>query len=394
MRATKRRRRHAAGLVVGASLLAAGCGRGRPQAGAPPPAQVLVLEAIQEVVPIYREWVGTLDGSSNAHIRARVEGYLEAIRYQEGSLVRTGDLLFEIDPRPYQAALDQAIGQEAQAEAELGQTELSVQRLRPLAETEAISQQEFDDALQSNLSAKARVASARAAVDAAQINMGYTRVTAPIDGVAGMAQAQVGDLVSAGLTLTTVSTIDPIRAYFSISEQEYLERAAERIEALEGVPLAQRPARLELITADGHLHPHRGRFSFADRQVDPETGTLRIVALFPNPERRLRPGQFVRVHMMTESRPSVLVPQRAVIELQGTYRVQVVTDDDRIEDRPVTPGERVDTWWTIEKGLRQGERVVVEGHDKVHPGDRVAPRPFPAEPLRHVRPGDPAGVGE
>ena len=313
--------------------------------------------------------------------------------YTEGSLVRKGQLLFALDPRPFQAVLDQAKGQlaqanaqELQAEANQGKTQLDVNRYLPLAEAKAITQQDLDNAVQSNLAAKAQVeaanaaiVAAKAAVETAELNLGFTNVRSPIDGIAGLALAQVGSLVSAGSTiLTTVSTIDPIKAYFTATEQEYLRYV--RMNPIESEREARtRQIELELILADGTLYPHKGQFYVADREVNPQTGAIRLAGLFPNPGNILRPGQYGRVRGATEiRRDALLVPQRAVTELQGRNQVMVVDGANSVHIRPVTVGERSDSMWIIESGLKPGERVVVEGIQNVRPNLVVKPEPFVA----------------
>jgi RND family efflux transporter MFP subunit len=358
---------------------------------APPDVEVVQVE--QKDVPIYGEWIGTLDGLVNADVKAQVTGYLLSQDYKEGSFVKKGQLLFQIDPQPFQAALDQAEGQLAQAKAQLanaealqGRTQLDVERYTPLAKMQAASQQDLDNAVQNNLAAKATVATAEAqiktneaAVETAKINLNFTRLVAPIDGVAGQAQLQVGALVNpSSPSVTTVSTVDPIKVYFTVSEQEYLDfnrrfpteasREAERVQ----LPL-------ELILADGTIYAHKGRVSFADRAVNQGTGAIRIAGQFPNPGGILRPGGYGQVRASTRSAPkALLVPQRAVSELQGGYQVAVVDSDDKVSIRTVKVGDRAGAMWIIEEGLEQGERVIVEGVQKVRPGTLVKPRPYVA----------------
>jgi membrane fusion protein (multidrug efflux system) len=375
---TRHRQRFAPTLALAGLALLGGCESKAVAPAAAAPAEVLVADVEVRDVSIPSEWVGTLEGSSNAQIRAQVQGYLQERRYREGGFVRKGDLLFEIDARPYEAAFELAKAQLAKAQADLGRADLDVKRFGPLAETNAVSRQDLEHAQQTQLAARAQVAAAEASVRQAEINVGYTRIAAPIDGIAGKAEAQIGDLVGAGVVLTTVSTVDPIRAVFSPSEQQYTSRL-KTIHELEALPFEQRPIRAELILADGSIHPHKGRFEFADRQVDPTTGTIRIVDLFPNAGNTLRPGQFIRIRIPLDvRRDAVLVPQRAVVEVQGTFNAYVVKPDDTVEVRPVKPAERVGSQWIIEKGLAPGERVVVEGLQKARPGAKVAPRPFVA----------------
>jgi RND family efflux transporter MFP subunit len=359
------------------------------QPGASPDVEVIQVE--QKDVPIYREWIGTLDGLTNADVRAQVTGYIMQQAYQEGAFVRKGQLLFQIDPRPFQAALDQAEGQLAQAKAALanaqavqGRTELDVNRYTPLAKEQAASQQDLDNAVQNNMAAKATVATAQAqiktaeaAVETAKINLDFTRLVAPIDGIAGQAQLQVGALVnlSSG-PVTSVSTVDPIKVYFTVSEPQYLGWR-KRFPTESSRLAADKNLRLQLILADGSTYQYEGSFYFADRQVNEGTGAIRLAALFRNPNNILRPGGYGKVRAVTQlQQGALLVPQRAVSELQGGYQVAVVGGDDKVSIRTVTVGDRVGTEWIIAEGLNPGERVVAEGIQKVRPGAHVNPKPF------------------
>jgi len=338
-----------------------------------------VAEVVQQDVPIYFEWLGTTDGYVNAQIRPRVQGYLQSQHYREGSFVQAGDPMFTIDPREYQAALEQTQGALGQAEANLGKTQLDVARFTPLAKEGAISQQELDNAGQANQANKASVEAARAAVDNTKLNLGWTKVTAPISGIAGISVAQIGDLVTPSTLLTTISQVDPIKVYYPISEQEYLH-FARRIHEIDEGRGGERPP-LELILADGSTYPERGKFTFADRQVNLQTGTITMQGLFPNPGNILRPGQYAKVRVAPDLRKgALLVPQRAVQELQGIYQVAVVGPDNVVQIRTVKSGERVGSLWIINEGLKLGERVVVEGLQKVRNGLTVNPKPVPAEP--------------
>ena len=432
--------------VILGALIVAGRASKLAQA-APRPLDVEVVQAEQRDVPIYSEWIGTTDGMVNADIKAQVTGYLLRQDYKEGSFVRKGQLLFEIDPRPFQAALDQANGQVAQyqgqleqansqvtqaeaqvaqansqllqAQAQLAQaqanqvkTQLDVNKYAPLAEQKAVTQQDYDNAVQANVVAKAQIEAAkagvetaraqlraanaqigtaraaiatakgqienaRAAVKTAELNLGFTRVISPIDGVAGIAQAQVGNLISTTSSpLTTVSTVDPIKVYFTLNERDYLNFTKRNlIDAQQGANVAQ--LELELILADGTSYPQKGSFFFADRQVDPKTGAIRLAGIFPNAGNVLRPGQYGRVRAVTSTKEeALLVPQRAVTELQGSYQVAVVGGDYKIEIRTVKVGDRVGTMWIIDDGLKPGETVVAEGTQKVRPGVVVGPRPY------------------
>src|ERR1700722_4850738 len=372
-------------------ILAASCSKntsGTPQ-GNPP--DVEVVQVHQQDVPIYGEWIGTLDGLVNADVRAQVTGYLLRQGYQEGAFVKKGQLLFEIDPRPFQAALDQAQGQLAQAKAGLltaeavqVRTQLDVEKYTPLARVQAASQQDLDNSVQNNLAARASVENARAliktdeaAVETARINLDFTRLIAPIDGIAGQAQLQVGALVNLGSgPVTSVSTVDPIKVYFTVSEPQYLDwrkRFPTESSRLE----ADRNLHLELILADGSTYVHEGTFYFADRQVDVGTGAIRIAGLFPNPGNILRPGGYGKVRAVIRLQQNALVvPQRAVSELQGGYQVAVVGPDNKVSIKTVTVGDRVGNDWVIPDGLKPGEKVIAEGIQKVRAGAQVNPKPF------------------
>jgi membrane fusion protein (multidrug efflux system) len=352
-------------------LTVAACSKSAPPP--PPPPDVVVAEVMQKDVPIHVEWVGTTEGNITAQIRARVNGYLQERKYQEGTLVHGGDVLFVIDPRPYQAALDQVKGEVGRAEAALAKTQQDVTRYTPLVADKAVSQEELDNAVQGNRAARAALDSARAALEKAQLNLDWTQVKSPVDGIAGISIVQIGDLVSESTLLTTVSQVDPIKVQFPISEQEYL-RYANLID-LNKDNFQSREAKLELILADGSVFPERGRASVANREVDVKTGTMTIVALFPNPQNLVRPGQYAKVRANMETKSGALVvPQRAVQELQGAYQVAVVGGDNKVAMRPVKAGERIGDLWVIHDGLKAGERVVVDGLQKVREGAAVNPK--------------------
>src|SRR5271156_5699300 len=374
------------GLIVGAMYPKHASGA---QSGAPPDVEVVQVE--QKDVPIYAEWIGTLDGLVNADVRAQVTGYLLKQGYQEGAFVKQGQLLFQIDPRSFQAALDQAQGQLAQVKAALAnaeavqhRTELDVQRYKPLAEQQAASQQDLDNAVQNDLAAiatvetaKAQIKTSEAAVETAKINLEFTRLVAPIDGIAGQAQLQVGALVnpSSGV-VTSVSTVDPIKVYFTVGEPQYLAWR-KRFPTETSRQEADKALRLQLILADGTTYAHEGRFYFADRQVNESTGAIRIAGLFPNPGNMLRPGGYAKVRaVISLQHDALLVPERAVSELQGAYQVAVVDGDNKVSIRTVTVGDRVGGMWVIAGGLNRGERVVAEGVQKVRQGAKVNPKPF------------------
>ena len=404
----------AATVLIPAVLAAAGCTRATTSAaGSPPPPEVQVVPVEQRDVPIYHEWIGTLDGLVNAAIRAEVTGYLLRQNYSEGSFVRKGQSLFEIDPRPFNAALAQALGQLAQAKGQLAQakaqlaqsqaqldqsiasqkrTQLDVDKYTPLAKQKAVTQQDLDNSVQNNVAAQAQieaskagvetakaqieastaaVESAAAAVDAARVNTDFTHLVSPIDGVAGQAQVQVGNLVtpSSGV-ITTVSTLDPIKGNFTVGEQEYLT-----LTRAGGSDLAK--LQLQLILADGSTYPSKGKFFFADRQVDQNTGAIQLTGLFPNPGNRLRPGQYGKVRAAVgTSQSALLIPQRAVTELQGGYQVAVVDSANKVGIRTVKLGDRIGSMWIVTEGLKPGERVVAEGIQQARPGTQVSPKPF------------------
>jgi membrane fusion protein (multidrug efflux system) len=366
----------AAGLASVALLLAAGCGK---KEAAPPPAPptVEVVTVTQKDVPIYEEWIGSLDGDVNAVIRPQVTGYLIKQNYTEGDWVKKGQLLFQIDPRTFKAAVDQANGLRAQQRALYQTAKANLRRVKPLAAKNALSQKDLDDTTGAELSAKASLEAAEASLETAKLNLSFTRITSPIAGIAGIAKAQIGDLLSPSMPteLTTVSTVDPIKVYINISEREYLVLA--RAVQAEGKRPEQVP--LELILVDGSTYAHEGRFSVLDRQVDTTTGTFKGAALFPNPDRLLRPGQYGRIKArMAVEKGALLVPQRAVTEIQGKYLLAVVGADNKVAIRPVTVGNRIGSDWIIASGLKPGEKVIAEGTQKVKDGSTVNPQPFEA----------------
>ncbi len=367
------------GVCLTLALIAAGCGK-KPAKPAPPPeVQFIVLSTTN--LPIFDEWIGTLDGFVNAQIRAQVTGYLQKQDYVEGSVLKKGDLMFEIDPRPFQAVLDQAEGKLAQDNALLYKTQLDVDRYTPLVKEEALSQETLDNAIQANLAAKAQVKADEAIVETARLNLGFTRILSPVDGVAGTALAQIGDLLSAsGSILTTVSTVDPIKVYFQANEHSYLDfwrRYAASLDTNQG------PA-LDLILYDGSKYPKKGRFYYADRQINPTTGTIQIVGIFPNPDTTLRPGQYGLVRAEVETRTNaILVPQRAVMESQGAYHVAVVISDsgtNKSHLERVHVGRQIGVNWLIDKGLKAGDQVVIEGTLKAKEGTVVNATPYVPPP--------------
>jgi RND family efflux transporter MFP subunit len=358
------------------AVLSWACSNGKA-AAPPPPATVAVVDVLKQDVPVRTQWVATLDGYVNARIQPQVTGYLVKQNYVEGSFVKKGEVLFEIDPRPFQAALDQARGQKAQAEAQLGRAARDVERDTPLAEARAIARSQLDNDIQAKLAAAASVDSAKAAVKTAQLNVEFTKVRSLTDGIAGIARGQLGDLVGPATLLTSVSRLDPIKAYVAISEREYLQFVGGLDGTAAARPFPNGDTPLELLLQDGSVYPHPGKFVLADRQVDPATGTIRIAAAFSNPANILRPGQFGRVRAtIAMKQGALLVPQRAVTELQGSYQIAVVGKDDKVAIRPVKVGARVGRMWVIEDGVAAGERVVAEGIQKVRDGVPVTPVPF------------------
>src|SRR6266481_2759422 len=356
------------GFVVFTLLSSGGCGSKNVSAAAAPPPNVQIVEVIQRDVPVYHEYLATLDGYVNAQIQPQVSGYLIKQNYLEGAVVSKNQVLFKIDPRPFQAILDQAKAQVAQAEAQLGKTKLDVQRDTPLAKEKAIAQSQLDNDIQANLAAQATVQADRAALEQAELNLEFTNVRSLIDGVAGIATGQVGNLVGPQTVLTTVSQLNPIKAYFTVSEQQYLA-FVQRNPTVAAREKTEKQLVLQLVLSDGSTYPSKGKFFAADRQVDVQTGAIRLAGLFPNTDNVLRPGQYGRVRFVSYIRPAaLLVPQKAVTELQGMYQVAVVGSDDKVSVRTVSVGERSGSMWIIEQGLKPGERVVVEGVQKVRDG--------------------------
>ena len=376
--------------LCAASNLLAGC-ETKQQAASVIPA-VEFVQVAQKDVPITREWVATLDGFVNAQIRAQVKGLLIKQSYTNGAFVSKGSALFEIDPRPFQAELDQAAANLEQAkanlqraQAQLGKTEMDVARYTPLAKESAISQQELDDAVQSNLAAKAQVEqgkaaieSARAAVDAAKLDLSFTKIVSPIDGVAAIATAQIGDFVSPpGEPLTSISTINPILVNFTASEQEYLNAMKQAVALGSNENAILNKLEWQLRLSDGSIYPQKGRFYALDRQVDVRTGAILVKVQFPNPGNVLRPGGFGNISTVVRiQKNALLVPQRAVNELQGRYLVAAIGADNKVSIHPIKVGPKVDTMWIVDEGLKPGERVVAEGVQKVREGMEVRATPF------------------
>lgn len=371
-------------------LISASCGGKSQSASAPPPPNVGVVRVVEKSIPIYGTWVATLEGFVTANIQPQVTGYLIKQDFREGSFVGKDQILFEIDPRPFEAALAQAKGQLAQAQAQLGQAKaqlglaiINVRRDTPLAQAHAIAQSQLDNDVQTQKqdealieADQAGIQAAEATVQTAELNVGFTKVRSLVDGIVGITNTQIGNLVSPTTVLTTVSQVNPIKAYFSISEQEYLAMAGKIRSASTVDLLRSRSAvPLKLTLANNEVFPHQGRILFADRQVNTQTGSIQIVGGFENPGNILRPGQFGRVTAMTAmNENALLVPQRSVAELQGRYQVAVVGPDNKVKIQNVEVGSRVGDMWIIQQGLKPGDRVVSEGTSKVQDGAQVTPQ--------------------
>ena len=385
----QRRSTNISRLLLVCLFVVAGVGCSKKEAPPPPPPEVLVAEVVQKDVPIYIELVGSTLGSEDVEIRSRVEGYLVSINFTEGSLVRKGQLLYKIDPQPFLVAIDQAKANLATAQAGLEKTNNDVARYKPLFEKQAVSKQELDNALSAQQAALAQVDARKAAVAQTQLDLGYTNITSPVDGVIGTTQKKVGSLVGRGETvLNTVSQLNPILFRCAIAEAEYLRlarRGADRDKSLE------KKFGVELILADGTVFPHKGRLDAIERAVDPTTGTLTGQFRFPNPEDILRPGQYGKARLVTDVKEgAVLVPQLAVQEIQGLYSVMIVKPDSTVEQRMVKAGERVGNLWIIDSGLKPGEKVIVEGLQKVKPGVQVSAKTIKPEEATSLAPNAPA----
>ena len=362
-------------VVLALGIFASGCNKSQATTATSAP-EVGVAAVETRDVPMYGEWVATLDGYVNAEIRPQVSGYIIKQDYTEGSLVRKGQVLFEIDPRPFQATLDRAKGDLAQAQAQLGKSTLDVERDTPLADARAIAKSQLDNEVQAKLGARAAVESAKASVEQAELNLEWTKVTSLVDGIAGIAQVQMGNLVGPISILTSVSQVDPIKAFFPITEHEYLLAQRKGNGGSGKHPISFFGNSLQLILTDGSIYAQKGNILLADRQVDPGTGTIRIVAAFPNPGNVLRPGQYGRVRVETSmKKAALLLPQSAVVHLQGSYQVAVVGSDHKVSMRAVKPGATVGTMWVIDEGLKPGEQVVVEGLQQIREGTLVTPKP-------------------
>jgi membrane fusion protein (multidrug efflux system) len=387
-------------VAISTAALLAGC-RGTVAPPAAPPLEVPVIQVIQRDTPITAERVGQIYGAEDIEIRARVAGFLEGIHFKEGSEVKKGALLYTIDPREQQEKVAQAEGNLASAQTMLVKGQNDVRRYRPLAEMKAVSQRDLDNAVAEEGAARGQLDAAQAALQSARISLGYTRMFSPIDGVIGMTQAQVGDYVGQipnPVVLNTVSNVTTARAKFSITERDYLDLMRKMGPRAEGGTPPEGAARrdnIELILADGSLYPHKGSLDFANRQVDSSTGTLLLQASFPNPDRLLRPGQYARVRIIIDVRKgALLVPQRAVQELQGQFMVSIAGADDTAQVRTVTLGPRIGDLWLVEQGLSPGDRVILEGAQKVRPGAKIAPKlvPPPDEAAPAAAAAPPAAV--
>lgn len=358
-------------MIIGLSSALIGCGNSHASIKLPD-TEVLVAPPVQQDVAVHSEWVSELDGYVNAEIRPQVSGYIISQNYREGSVVRKGQVLFEIDPRPFKAALDGARGELAQAEAQLSKSTTDVERDTPLVAQKAVPREKLDNEIQAKRAAEAAVASGKAAVERAELDLGWTKVTSLVNGIAGICEVQMGNLVGPTIRLTSVSQVDPIKVYFPISEQEYLR--AKHLSS--GQPMDLFDSSPELILADGTVYPHRGKVLLTDRQVDTNTGTIRLIAAFPNPGNVLRPGQYGRVRIQTNfKKGALLVPQSAVKELQGGYQVALLGADNKAIIRSVKAGEKFGTMWVIDDGLKADDQVIVEGVEKVKDGTPVVPKP-------------------
>jgi RND family efflux transporter MFP subunit len=369
----------AVSLAIALSFAASGCKKAATPASAPVP-EVVVTEVVQRNVPVYSDWVGTTQGFVNADIYPKISGYLLKQNYKDGDHVRAGQLLFQIDDREYKAALDQAIGDLDQKQADYKRNAQDLSRYKPLYDQQVISKQDFDHVDQNTRASKAAVASAQAAVETAKLNEQWTQVNSPIDGIAGIAKTQVGNLVSPTSLLTSISQLDPIKVEFPISEREYLH-FADKINRHERDGDSKQDPDLEMILADGSTYKYRGRFYVANRQVNIQTGTIKIQGIFPNPDNVLRPGLYAKIRSATDVRNgALLVPQAAVLETQGQYQVGVVGADNKVTLRMVKTGKQVGDLRIIDEGVSPGERVITEGLQKVSDGMEVNPRVVPPEP--------------
>jgi membrane fusion protein, multidrug efflux system len=370
--------------AVVAAVLSVACEK--PAPAAPPPPEVYVTGVVQKDVPVYLELVGQAKGFQDVDIRARVEGFLETVNFQEGSFVKQGDLLYTIDRKPLEAVVAEGKADQATAEARLAKANNDVNRYTPLVAKQAVSKQELDNALAEQDASKSQVEAAKATVEKATLDLGYTRVTSPIGGLIGTTQVKPGNLVGRGEStlLTTISQIDPILFRVGVTEADYL-RVARQVQAA-GKSSGQSREGIELTLADGTRYPQTGRINTVERAVDPTTGTLGLELAFPNPNQILRPGQYGRVRILLDTKTgALLVPQRAVQELQSLYSVAVV-NGDKVAFRNVKVGLKVDSLWVVEDGLKPGEQIVVEGLQRIQDGMTVSAKPAPATPAASTAP--------
>jgi membrane fusion protein (multidrug efflux system) len=374
------------GAFVIGLLVVIGCSRKQTQTGPPAP-EVLVTTVTPKDVPRVLERVATLDGFINANINAQVQGYIVSRDYQEGSLVKKGDLLFQIDPRPFEAALAQAKATLARDKANLAKADADEKRALDLFNRKVISDQERDTAVAAAGSNRANVEADEAAVKQAELNLGYTKITAPIDGIAGFANNQVGDLVSpTSGPLTTVSQIDPIKAVVTAGEGPFTDFVSRHPDPTERAAYI-RSLEFDLILGNGTLYPHKGKFYALDRNLDTKTGSIRYYVTFPNPGNILRPGQFGKVRFVADMKKgAMVVPQEAVTELQGNYQVAVVDQNNKVSIRPVKMGERIDALWEVTEGLKPGDRVIVQGAQKVKEGSTVTVKEWTPPPAQSPTP--------
>jgi len=357
------------GTLIASLLICTGCSS-NAEKPVPPPPGVTVISVVQKDVPVRQEWVGTMAGNVDADIRPKVEGFLLSRLYAEGSYVDKGSRMFQLDSRQGQAAVEQAQGHLERARAALGQAQIDVRRFTPLVAQKAVSQAELDKALSSETAGKAEVNAAQAELDNAKLNLAWTTVTAPISGIAGISKVQIGDLMTPTTVMTTISSVNPIYVDFSIAEQDYIRFVREKRGRSAGQDL-------ELILGDGTVFPRRGHALFVNREVDSRTGTIQVRGGFPNPGNVLRPGQYARIRAVSELRKgALLIPQQAVSELQGVYQVGVVAPDNKVTIKAVTLGPQFGDMWVVESGLQAGEKVVVDGLQRIKTGMTVAPTPF------------------
>jgi membrane fusion protein (multidrug efflux system) len=360
-------------VALAAAVTAGACAKKEPPVVAPP--QVKVATVLQRDVPVYIDVLGQTRGSTEIEVRARVEGFLDSVDFKEGSLVRKGQLLYTIDPRPLEASVAEARGMQAEAEAQFARANQDVVRYEPLVAKNAISKQDYETAVQLKRAAEAKVQASQAAVKRADIDLSYTRVESPASGIIGKTEVYPGTLVGRGQStlLTRISQVDKIHVRVSVPEKDFLEYSRRR-EARKAKGLG--PLQFELVLSDGSVHPEKGELVFVDRAVDAQTGTILVEVAFPNPGGVVRPGQYARVRVaIDEKKAAFLVPQRAVTELQGVYNVAVVKPDDTVDLRMVHASDRVGTLWVVDQGLNAGDRVVVEGVQKVRAGTKVTPIP-------------------